>query len=490
MRFPLPTNHIPTSLENLWSSARASATDLFVPSLRLGVTGLARAGKTVFISALVRNLVSSGRLPFFNAYNTGRILSAHLEPQPDDQIPRFDYEQHIDALTRDPPSWPESTRRISQLRIAITYRPQDRFKRLLSETRRLNLDIIDYPGEWLLDLEMLTQDFAGWSSNILSRARRPSVAQTKADTFNQFLSTVSAMDPDDEQVAIRGAELFTAYLRELRSVETALTVGPGRFLMPGDLEGSPLLTFFPLPMPEGEAPLPGTLAARLSSRYDSYLTHVVRPFFRDHFSRLNRQVVLIDVLTALNNGPAAIQNQEETLTSVLRAFRTGLPSWFAALVGKHRIDRILFAATKADHIHHTSHDRLENILDRLTERAEANAAATGAETSSIALSAIRATHEAEARVDNETLPCIVGIPLPGETIAKTTFDGTRETAIFPGDLPENANIALEKGLPANTSFPRFRPPKLTPEIPDGPVPPMPHIRLDKALEFLVGDYLT
>ena len=39
------------------------AVGITAPSLRLGVTGLARAGKTVFISALVHNLVHGGRLP-------------------------------------------------------------------------------------------------------------------------------------------------------------------------------------------------------------------------------------------------------------------------------------------------------------------------------------------------------------------------------------------------------------------------------------------
>ena len=62
------------------------------PAIRLGVTGLARAGKTVFISALVHNLIHGGRLPLFRAYSGGRVLGARLEPQPDDAVPRFEYE--------------------------------------------------------------------------------------------------------------------------------------------------------------------------------------------------------------------------------------------------------------------------------------------------------------------------------------------------------------------------------------------------------------
>ena len=38
------------------------------PTVRLGVTGLARAGKTVFITALVRNLIAGGRLPLFSPW--------------------------------------------------------------------------------------------------------------------------------------------------------------------------------------------------------------------------------------------------------------------------------------------------------------------------------------------------------------------------------------------------------------------------------------
>ena len=45
-----------------------------------------------------RNLVSGGRLPFFFPEAEGRIERAYLEPQPDDAVPRFDYETHVRAL--------------------------------------------------------------------------------------------------------------------------------------------------------------------------------------------------------------------------------------------------------------------------------------------------------------------------------------------------------------------------------------------------------
>ena len=89
----------------------------------------------------------------------------------------------------------------------------------------------------------------------------------------------------------------------------------------------------------------------------------MRPFFRDHFARLDRQIVLVDVLSAFDAGPAAMRDLQEAMNDVLDCFRVGrgdlLPRCSAP-----RADRILFAATKADHLHHTAHDRLEAILKR------------------------------------------------------------------------------------------------------------------------------
>src|ERR1700676_1723200 len=85
------------------------ATGLTAPVVRLGVTGLSRAGKTVFITALVHNLLHGGRLPLFDAWASGRITGAELQPQPDDAVPRFDYEDHVARLVGER-LWPDSTR--------------------------------------------------------------------------------------------------------------------------------------------------------------------------------------------------------------------------------------------------------------------------------------------------------------------------------------------------------------------------------------------
>ena len=123
----------------------------------------------------------------------------------------------------------------------------------------------------------------------------------------------------------------------------------------------------PAAPPEGG----GTLFRMMARRYEAYKSHVVKPFFREHFTRLDRQIVLVDALQALNAGPAALRDLENALTEILACFRPGRASFLTRLLS-HRIDRILLAATKADHLHHTDHDRLEAILSRLLARAVAH----------------------------------------------------------------------------------------------------------------------
>jgi uncharacterized protein len=209
-----------------------------------------------------------------------------------------------------------------------------------------------------------------------------------------------------------------------------------------------------------------------------------------------------------------VKDLEETFRSLLDCFEVGRRTFLSALL-RPRADRILFAATKADHLHHTSHDRLEAILHRMVERAIHRADVAGADVDVIALAAVRATREAEVRQGGATLPCIVGVPAPGALAAPPSplqagegvgnaaggiFDGVTEIAVFPGELPDDPDTVFApdaapfRGLTAagadetDFRFVRFRPPPL--ETTGDGTPALPHIRLDRALQFLIGDRLT
>jgi predicted YcjX-like family ATPase len=485
------------SLSDLFEEARLSTRalldygeHLFNPTVRLGVTGLSRAGKTVFITALVHGLTRGGRFPVFEAFDTGRIARARLEPQPDDGVPRFAYESHLKSLVEDR-CWPNSTVDISELRLVIDYQRQN------GADRTLTLDIVDYPGEWLLDLPLLSKSYEQWSSESLSLSRDRPRAHLATD-WHAHLKTLQAEAPEDEQATLKAAKLFTDYLRACRDERFAMSLlPPGRFLMPGNLASSPALTFAPLDVPTDRAPPEGSLWAMMVRRYEAYKTIVVRPFFREHFARLDRQIVLVDALAAFNSGPEALHDLEAALKGILDCFRVGRSTFLSSLF-RPRIDRILFAATKADHLHHQSHDRLEAVLRRAVSAATAKAEATGATIDVVALSAVRATREALVERGREKLPSLLGTPAPGESGNGETFDGKSEVATFPGDLPldaealfagEGAFRGLAHDVADNSDFRflRFRPPLLERNGTEQPV--LPHIRLDRALQFLIGDRL-
>src|ERR1041384_3554776 len=142
---------------------------LFNPTVRLGVTGLSRAGKTVFITALVHGLIRGGRFPVFEPLASGRISGARLAPQADDAVARFDYERPVRSIVTER-DWPDSTRQISELRVVIDYQTT------AGAMRTLTLDIVDYPGEWLLDLPLLHKSYEQWSADTLAyldRTTRP-----------------------------------------------------------------------------------------------------------------------------------------------------------------------------------------------------------------------------------------------------------------------------------------------------------------------------
>jgi hypothetical protein len=342
---------------------------------------------------------------------------------------------------------------------------------------------VDYPGEWLLDLPLMRQSYQQWSATTLAAARE-APRKELARGFLDHLAALSPAAPSDELAAVAAARHFTAYLQRCREADVSLsTLPPGRFLLPGDLEGSPLLSFAPLDLGATQAVEPGTLAALMARRYDSYVARVVKPFFFGHFARLDRQIALVDALTALNAGPTAVADLQKALTDVLRSFRVGANSILSEVFGR-RVERVLFAATKADLLNHRDHDKLEAILSEIVGSAAERAEFAGAAFGVTALSAIRATREAKVTQRGEELACIAGTPEAGEVIAGTSFDGTSEAAIFPGDLPSDPKTAWdsspETNLEGKLRFVRFRPPVLT----DGAFP---HIRLDRTLEFLLGD---
>ncbi|MDF4362422.1 YcjX family protein, partial [Vibrio parahaemolyticus] len=169
-------------------------------------------------------------------------------------------------------------------------------KKLLSKTAVLNVDIIDYPGEWLLDLPLLDMNFSSWSQTQFDalKGKRKELAQAWLAELEQIELNADA----DEKQLEKVAHAYTDYLHACKDAGLHW-VQPGRFVLPGELAGAPVLQFFPCRF-ESESKAPkGSNLAMLEARFHEYQQKVVKAFYKHHFATFDRQIVLVDCLQPL-----------------------------------------------------------------------------------------------------------------------------------------------------------------------------------------------
>lgn len=445
-------------------------------TVRLAVTGLNQSGKTVFTTTLIHQLLHAlhgSNLPFFQVTTQNRLQGSKIMLQPDMDVPTFQYDRTIRALLGANPVWPVPTDALSEIRLAIRFKPTGLLSKRISPSSTLYLDIIDYPGEWLLDLPLLNLSFEEWSAQTLQLCEEEPRFSLSAP-WRAALANLRLDDPAQEETLREVSETYTQFLLACKGPKTGLSfLQPGRFTIPGDLKGAPLLTFCPLPLPDAKGVPVGSMREEMGKRFESYKKFVVETFFTRHFSRFDRQIVLLDILNALNRGPGAFADMQTALESILESFRYG-PSNLLTRLFQPRIDKLLFAATKADFVAANQHHNMERLLRRLVARPANDASFLGVEIKTQALSSLRCTRTVVKEHDGRRLSFVQGTPK----------GRTQESLLFPGEIPETLPDASE--WDANRfNFMDFEPRR--PIDAEGPTPP--HIRLDQALEFLLGDKL-
>ncbi|MCA0304912.1 MAG: YcjX family protein [Proteobacteria bacterium] len=425
---------------------------------RVAITGLQRSGKTVFITAFAHALVSAKTqpatkaLPFFPWIKKVQDVTLHEVPG----IPRFDYEGHLAALQATPPRWPEATRTLSAVRIRIRHEPESFLGRRLSSSATTDVDLVDYPGEWLLDLPLLTQSYEEWSRQGEDLAGAPERADLAA-AWRADAARIDLDAPEDARLLRRVGGLYVDYLRACRTERALSFLQPGRFLQPGSTPDDGL--FFPVA--RLDKPKRGSNGAALVARYEAY-RRLVRTFYATVFGRLRRQVVLIDVLTALQQGKESFSDLALAVRTIAQSFDDLAPAYLK-LLPFTGVDRLALVATKADHV---TTDQVRNLAGLLQDMTGALlAGADGFQ----AIASVRATSEVWNMVDGTSLPFLVGVPAGG-TMPKKFHVG-----VLPGAIPA-ADGWANVGFRIRT----FEPPTIPPGA------PLPHLNMDKLLQFLLA----
>ncbi len=453
------------ALGGLWSDLGQLTDRALDRHLRLAVTGLRRSGKTVFVTALIHHLLDGGSLPFLAAEHEGRYLGARLLPK--GRQPVFPFERFLADLTAAQPHWPKATDRLSTLRLEIRFRTTNVLLKPLQPLQQLTVEIIDYPGEWLLDLPLLEESFETFSTQALEMAQEPPRAALAIEWLG-MIEDADPMGPVEPVLVDRLADAYTRYLVRCQRDLGLSVVQPGRFTNPGEHAGSDLLRFCPMP-PGGL--VRGTLRAHMAERFERYREEIVRAFYEEHFSTFDRQIVLVDLLSSLNQGPEHFADTQRALDMILGSFRYGRSSWLGRLLSP-RIDRLLFAVSKADHVAPSQHAALKQLLELMIRPAARSARLEGVQPEVLAIASLRCTDVVRTDHHGQVLSCLRG---------RLKQDG-RETVLFPGEVPPELPEPSD-WLDGRFRFREFAPRRLRAGEPSQ------HIRLDQAIEFLIGDKL-
>ena len=402
------------------------------------MTGLARAGKTALLTSIAANLLAR------------RDIDVREAPAGATTTPRFDVRSHLAALAADPPHWPARTDAVSLLALDID------IARKPFPPRRLRLELLDYPGEWLLDLPLLAQSFAQWSAATLRRLQ----SRPEAIDFLAFAHGLPA-GAAAESLAAAGAALYRAVLHRLRDEAGLAMLQPGRFLMPAPGAQPPWMEFFPL---LGASPLANLLA----QRYAAYTKSVRDDLASPAFGRIDRLIVLADLLTALHAGQAAFTDAAQALAAVAAALRwrrapAFVPDWLANLLPLGGIARVAFVASKADHVAERQRGNLAALVAALT--------ATGpAFTAAFAIAAVRCTEDFVWTLQGRPVSAVRG------RVAGQGLVGS-----YPGEIPDKPPADDFWAHPF-LEIPEFEPMRL-------PREGIPNINLAALLTFLLADAL-
>lgn len=474
--------------------------DWLAQRLTIGVTGFARSGKTVFITSFAHALISfaafqnqpgQGPLTGFSLAQQKRLRSVRVRDDLSPTYPHFPFRAMRDALLGRIPAWPTPTEGISRLILEIEYEPDHvnqsgfwlPFSRASHACRtkiigrpHLQLELVDYPGEWLMDLALLDKEYDAWSEDMWQLA----ISGRRARMSEGFRSLVASLPSDtnaDEDIIIALTAEWKNYLKA--ALDEGLPFNqPGRLLRPGP-EGkhAPVLRFAPIPNQFG---LP-RLRKVLRKRFKLYQDELVRPFFKMHFAKMDRQVVLVDIVRVLSqrygDKHLTLQEREETfkefseaLRLSLSAFRYGQGTLLSGLQG-NRTNKALFVATKADHVVRGDRVHLErllgNILHLIGEHQRISQETSDA--AIMALASVRATQD--MREQNSPYRELLSGRRAGEPEPLL-----RDPGAIPLDFPINwEELAFE--------YAAFEPLPMLSALQEG----FPAINLGKAIEFLIGN---
>ncbi len=443
----------------------------------LGITGFSGSGKTTMITSLIHQLrhYPDAALTAFPLALQNRLLG--IEVKALGQLPMFPYEAGAEALSSS--RWPDATRQESGCLVEIKYKTRKSI--IPGKTNaigRLFLEIHDYPGEWLLDLPMLDMSYSDWCLQFQHHLMTSEVPG--AQVFFEKLSGLDPLQPISDFALNALWQQLLDYLH--RCQEYGLTtIQPGRLLHLKPDSPESITPFIPLldcgrlsqeqkqePKKEPKKEMAEDALFRVCEKhYQHYLQHRVKPFYQNTFQKVDRQLILVDVLQGLNQGEAALNDLCQALTRVLQSFEYGQNSLIQRLFHP-KVDRVAFAASKIDQVLPGQHEQVRSLMASLVREAQRRATFSNIDVRCEAVAAVRSSSCVEHQ---------------GQTLLKGN------TASGPGLLK---HPQIPEQYPTAEDWQQLGRWQLRPLLPPAGLrlhkgERLPHIRLDSLLNDLLGD---
>ncbi len=443
----------------------------------LGVTGFSGSGKSTFITSLIHQLrhFPDATLPAFSPALQGRLLGVDIHSMQGSGQKDFPFSDGQEALSEGAQRWPDSTRTLSSCLLELRLKPRKRqFGFATRKVERLFVEIRDYPGEWLLDLPLLSMSFQQWCLDCQSLFRESARRELLGSLFDD-LAELDPLAEMDKTTVESLHKRYVAFLHNCSSSGLSL-LQPGRFILPGEVTSPvfiPLLssTLKKLDKENWNKATENSYIKVLESAYNRYLNEQVKPFYREQFTGIDRQVVLVDVLKALNLGRHSMGDMQLALTRVLDSFQFGQNSLISRLFNP-RIEKVLFVASKIDQVLPDQHENVRALTAAIVQSAYRKATFEQVDVQCEATASVRAT-----TVFNNN----------GRAMLQGLF--VNEDEAVPGLM---AHPDIPQTLPGEGDWQRFKGWRLRPLLPPANLRlteggNLPHIRLDVVIRELLGD---
>ena len=350
---------------------------------KIAITGLSKAGKSVFLVSLLQHLRYHNHQHFpltptarpvttLCKFSPVKAGNAHFKP--------FPYSQLLGELTaQEGGVLPGATRDASVFKFHLTRKRAadagaklDFLRQLLTPQDYL-FEFVDFPGERLLDVDMFKNPtFSAWSDDVWGCFTSHAHIYSHLGRYCAELEAVQASPTDAQAVdtATAAKKILETYKRSLTGMITngVQYITPSSFwrdfetgtaFSSSDAEkggidricGLKVKEFAPLPKDVRSAR--PDLERLFSGHYETYRREVIMPLFMT-LKRCDRLLFLVDIPDILNSGVTKFNEIVRLLEIFGRAMdRT---SWF-----RRGVKKVLFIATKSDMVSLQDQSNLETL---------------------------------------------------------------------------------------------------------------------------------